>query len=398
MPNPTPSLDELKRQIAQVDALASQGVLSASAAAEARAKLERQLVGAVMATPAPEEAPAAAPRTPRSLAAGVAAFVLVFAAAGYAWRGNHEGWSVAPGDTSAAAAGQGKHTVTPEQIAAMVGKLEERLKAQPGDAEGWSMLGRTYTALNRHPEALAAFRKVVALRPQDAQALADLADAIAVANGRSLEGEPEKLIQQAVKLDPDNVKALALAGTIAFNRDDFKTAIDYWQHAVDRSEPGSDFAQQLQGAVAEARQRAGMPPGAAAVAAATPSQPAAATQGAAAVAGAAITGRVTLSAALKDKVAPGDAVFIFARPASGSRMPLAILRKQAGELPLEFKLDDSLAMSPAARLSSAQQVIVGARISKSGNAMPQPGDLQGLSQPVAVGAQGLTIEIAETVK
>lgn len=409
MPNPTPSLDDLKRQIAQVDALASQGVLSAPAAAEARAKLEKQLVEAVTAVPAPAPgaaaavptAPAAeaAPRTPRRLAVGVAAFVVVFAAAGYAWRGNHEGWSVGPGDTSTAAAGQGSHTVTTEQIAAMVGKLEERLKTQPDDADGWSMLGRTYTALNRRDEALAAFRKVVALRPQDAQALADLADALAVMNGRSLDGEPEKLIQQAVKLDPANVKALALAGTIAFNRDDFKTAVDYWQRAVDRSEPGSDFAQQLQGAVAEARQRAGMAPVAAAAAAATaPSTAAASGSAGSVVAGAAITGRVTLSAALKDKVAPGDSLFIFARPATGARMPLAILRKQAGELPLEFKLDDSLAMSPAARLSTAQQVIVGARISKSGNAMPQPGDLQGLSQPVAVGAQGVTIEIAETVK
>lgn len=396
MPNPTLSTDDLKRQLAQIDELAGQGVLSAEAAQQARAKLQQALTADAGNPAAPVADPLA--RTPRRLALAVAAFVLVFGAAGYAWRGNFEGLAVAPGQAVAAADGAG-HQVTQEQIAAMVTRLEERLKAQPDDAEGWSMLGRTYTALNRGQDALKAYRKVVELKPQDAQALADLADGMAVLNGRSLEGEPEKLILQAVKLDPSNLKALALAGTVAFNRDDFKAAADYWQRAVERTEPGSDLQQQLQGALAEARQRAGLPPLAAAPQAA-PNAMAAAGAGSSPVAagGAVITGRVTLSAALKAKVGPGDALFIFARPVSGARMPLAILRKQAGELPLDFQLDDSLAMSPAARLSTAQQVIVGARISKSGNALPQPGDLEGLSAPVAVGATGVTVEIADTVK
>lgn len=391
MPNPTPSTDDLKRQLGQIDELAAQGVLSAEAAQQARAKLSQVLADGGTAPNLPAAEPAA--RTPRRLALAVAAFVLVFGAAGYAWRGNFEGLAVAPGQAVAAADGAG-HQVTQEQIAAMVTRLEERLKVRPDDAEGWSMLGRTYTALNRGDDALKAYRKVVELKPQDAQALADLADGMAVLNGRSLEGEPEKLILQAVKLDPTNLKALALAGTVAFNRDDFKAAAGYWQRAVDRTEPGSDLQQQLQGALAEARQRAGLPPLAA------PNAEAASGPGSAPMAAAAatITGRVTLSAALKAQVGPGDALFIFARPVSGARMPLAILRRQAGELPMDFQLDDSLAMSPAARLSTAQQVIVGARISKSGNALPQPGDLEGLSAPVAVGARGITVEITDTVK
>ena len=110
-----------------------------------------------------------------------------------------------------------------------------------------------------------------------------------------------------------------------------------------------------------------------------------------------VAGRVTVAAALKDRIGPDDTVFVFARAANGPRMPLAILRKQVRDLPLKFTLDDSLAMSPAATLSSAQRVVVGARISKSGNAMTQPGDLQGFSAPVAPGASGLAIEIAEVV-
>lgn len=419
-------LDELKRQLAQVDELAAQGVLGPDAAKAARAKLEQAVVDAVaggtdaaapkvaskaaakaaaQAVPdAPPAAEAPAARPPRRLVATVALFVLVFGLAGYAWqvRGDFSRWRIGPGENVAAseeAAGGQQHSATNEQVQAMVDRLAEKLKAKPDDAEGWSMLGRSYTALGRHKEALEAYRKVVDLRPQDAQALADLADGLAVANNRSLEGEPEKLILQAVKLDPTNVKALALAGTVAFNRNEFVKAADYWQKAVDNTDPGSEFKVQLQSAVNEARQRAGLPV-AQAAAPAAPAAPAAETKAAPAAAGggASIMGRVTLAAALKGKVEPGDTLFIFARPATGPKMPLAILRKQVSELPLDFTLDDSLAMSPAARLSSAQQVVVGARVSKSGNAVAQPGDLQVLSAPVALGTRDLKLEIAEVVR
>jgi cytochrome c-type biogenesis protein CcmH len=90
-------------------------------------------------------------------------------------------------------------------------------------------------------------------------------------------------------------------------------------------------------------------------------------------------------------------VFIFARATEGPRMPLAILRKQVKDLPLSFTLDDSMAMTPAAKLSSAQRVVVGARVSARGDATPQPGDLQGFSAPVAPGASGLKIQISDVV-
>jgi cytochrome c-type biogenesis protein CcmH len=339
---------------------------------------------------------------------GTAAFVLVFGLVGYGFMGNRAGWQVGPGERGEGAAAAAAATPAEQQaqVQAMVAKLEERLKAQPDDVEGWQMMARSYNVMGRYADAVKAYQRLVALRPQDAQALADLADATAMANGRTLEGEPEKLILQAVKLDPRNVKALALAGTVAFNRSDFKAAVGYWEQAVALADPATGYAQQLAGVLAEARQQAGLPPAPAAkpgagapvdtVAAAT--RPAAAAETPASAQAAAIRGRVVLRAGLKDKVGPDDTVFIFARAPSGSRMPLAILKKKVSDLPLDFTLDDSLAMSPAARLSSAQQVVVGARISRSGNAAPGPGDLQALSAPVGVNATGVTLEIGDPVQ
>jgi cytochrome c-type biogenesis protein CcmH len=226
------------------------------------------------------------------------------------------------------------------------------------------------------------------LKPDDANLLTDYADALAVVNGRNLEGEPSQLIARALKMDPNNLKALSLAGTAAYLRKDFAGALRHWDKLAQLA-PDSDFVRQIQRGIDEARRQAGTP------------APAAQAQapGAAASAGAtaSVSGTVTLAKALAGKAAPDDTVFVFARAAAGSRVPLAILRKQVKDLPLKFTLDDSMAMSPAAKLSGSPQVIVGARISKSGGALAQPGDLQGLSAPVSLGTGGLIIEISQVV-
>ena len=352
-----------------------------------------------------------AARPSRKLWLAVSGFVLAFGLIGYVWRGSHVGFKVAPGDSGTVAV-----ALDPAQLAerakfeALVQQLAQRMKTQPDNAEGWTMLGRVYAALEQHDDALVAFKRALALRPGDAQSMVDVADGLANTQQRSLAGEPEKLVQQALAIAPTNPKALAMAGSIAYSRDDFKAAVGHWSLALKGAEPGSAFADQLQQGLAEARQRAGLLVSAdatvaaasqaaaisAANAAGAGSNPAVAASAVAAVP-AEVTGRVSLSAALKAQAGPDDLVFIFARAPVGSRMPLAILRKRVRDLPVDFVLDDSLAMSPAARLSSAQQVVVGARISKSGQAMPQPGDLQGLSASVAVGSRGLRIEINELV-
>lgn len=390
--------DALRARIRQIDALAAEGTLSAEAAASARAALERQLVDAVVAAPAaaapatPSAAPAmdasASARPSRRLVAALTGFVLVFGAAGYAWRGHPEAWSVGPGSAGTATAAGGSHDLGDAQIQGMVKALADKLRQRPDDAEGWLMLGRSYTVLGRFDEAVPAYRKVLQLDPKNAQAMADLADALAMQAQRSFKGEPEALVAAALKADPANLKALALAGTLAFEAGDFKGAIGHWERAVQVGPADSALVQQLQGGIAEARQAAGLAPATAATA--DPPAPALAPAG--------ISGRVELAPALAAQAAPDDTVFIFARPAEGSRMPLALLKKRVRDLPADFSLDDSMAMTPAARLSGAASVVVGARVSKSGQAMPQPGDLEGLSEPVAPGATGLRIVIGQAVR
>ena len=110
-----------------------------------------------------------------------------------------------------------------------------------------------------------------------------------------------------------------------------------------------------------------------------------------------LSGTVALSPEITDKVSPGDTVYIFARAAQGPRIPLAILRKQVGDLPMQFTLDDSMAMTPNMRLSSFPEVVVGARVSKSGNATPQAGDFEAISAPVKSNTRGLDLVIATEV-
>jgi cytochrome c-type biogenesis protein CcmH len=158
----------------------------------------------------------------------------------------------------------------------------------------------------------------------------------------------------------------------------------------------SPLAQQMRGGIEEARRLAeGKTPETAA--AATPTPASAAPAPAVAAGATTVSGTVSLAPALAAKASPEDTVFVFARPAEGSRMPLAIIRKQVKDLPFRFELSDSMAMTPQSRLSAFSQVVVGARVSKAGTAVPEAGDLQGQSQPVAVGTRDLAIEIRDVV-
>jgi cytochrome c-type biogenesis protein CcmH len=240
--------------------------------------------------------------------------------------------------------------------------------------------------MGRYPEAVRAYERAAALVPRDADLLADYADALAVTQGRSLQGKPLELVQRALEIDPEHWKALALAGTAAFGRKDYGRAIAYWER-LKRVVPGdSEVGRSVDASIAEARELAGAKP----AAAGAPKTPAAA-------AGAKVAGKVSLAQALAANTAPTDTVFIFARASSGPPLPLAVLRKQVRDLPLDFTLDDSMAMAPNLKLSGFAEVVVGARVSRSGNATPQSGDLQGLSKPVKVGATGLAIVIDTAV-
>ena len=254
--------------------------------------------------------------------------------------------------------------------------MEQRTKDKPEDAVAWTMLGRAYGMLQRYPEADKAYRRALALTSNDANLLASLADVVAVQQGLNAAGEPTRLVEQALRIDPNNLKALALAGSAAFERKDFTQAIALWARAREIAPAGSEFMTQLDASMAMAKE--------------------ALAQSAAPVAGAAaqaVRGRVSLAPKLAAKAAPEDTVFIFARAAEGPRMPLAIIKRKVSDLPISFSLDDSMAMSPQMKLSSFASVVVGVRVSKSGQATPQSGDLIGQSAPVALGAKPIELLI-----
>jgi cytochrome c-type biogenesis protein CcmH len=308
---------------------------------------------------------------------GVAGFVAAVAVVGYLVTGSPQ--SLGPQAAEPAAGGGG---MSAKQIESMVGKLARKLEQNPEDATGWTMLGRSYMVLGRYAQAKTAFERRLKLQTQDAGAHADLADAMAMAGGRSLQGEPSRLVERALQLDPNHPKALALAGSAAFDRGDFLAAARHWDRVAELAGPDSEAGRQARSGADEARLRAG--------AAAQP-----------ATAASSVSGTVTLAPALKDRAQPDDAVFVFARSAdaggSGPKPPLAVLRARVRDLPLPFTLDDRLAMVPGAGVSSARQVIVGARVSKSGQPAPAAGDLEGLSAAVPVGTAELKIEIGRVV-
>ena len=387
----TDQVQTLTQQIQKLRALHAQGAIGDAELQKSCAPLERQLVDLVLAAPTA----AAPPRVGGKLAIMLGGLVVSLAAAGYLWTGSPgtpaqpfaSRTNTAPGPQAGTGAGAGAPEIGRDQILAMTERLAARLKDTPDDAEGWRMLGRAQMALEQPELAVQAYQRVAQLLPKDAGALADYADALAVRNGRELKGEPTQLIEQALKLDPLHLKSLILAGTAAYNRGDFAKAVVYWDRAGKIGPPDDPMAQQARAAAAEARVAAKMPP-----------LPTAFGDAPAATAGPArVSGTVSLAASLRGKVSPDDTVFIVARPADGSRMPLAIVRTQVRDLPYPFTLDDSQAMSPTNNLSSAKSVIVVARITKSGQATPQAGDLEGLTAPVAVGSTGVAVEISREV-
>jgi cytochrome c-type biogenesis protein CcmH len=384
-------IDDQRREI---DADLAAGWLDAQRARETRAELERRqrddgvAAGSTIASPA--FAPGGAPRPAWRSALTIAFLVPVASLAVYSQLGRPD--AVLPAvrapaeDARAGAAARpgAGHALTSEQIQQMAAALAERLKAQPADAEGWVMLGRSYVALSRYRDAAAALRRASELLPRNPTLLADLADVIGMAQGKRLAGEPARLIQAALDIDPRHVKALALAGSVAFETRDYAAARGYWERLIAVLPPDSPMQRGVRGSLAEATRLEGGDARGDATAA-----PAVATAGATATS---VRGEVVISPALKARLAAGDTLFVFARAAEGQRMPLAAQKLVVGEQDrLAFTLDDSMAMGPNLRISAHARVVISARVSRSGVAAAQSGDLLGSSEPVAPGASGVQV-------
>jgi cytochrome c-type biogenesis protein CcmH len=349
-------------QLRELEADLAAGKIAQADYERARTELEARLLEDVAV---PDEVPVR--RSARGMTIGLTAAVPVLAILVY----------IAIGSPAALSPQADPHaSVSAEQIEAMVQRLAAKMRENPEDADGWKLLGRSYSVLGRFTEAADAYAKAAVRAPRDAQLLADFADALAMARGQSLEGEPEKLVHRALEIDPGNMKALALAGTIEFNRRQFAAAAGYWKRMLPHVEAGSEDARVIQSNIDEALQAAGSP---------VPAERA-------------LQGTVSLSAKVKDKAAPDDTVFIYARAAEGPQMPLAVQRFKVRDLPAKFSLSDAMAMAPGMSISAHPRVIVTARVSRSGQAAPQPGDLQGASKPVANDATGVSVVIDSLVR
>jgi cytochrome c-type biogenesis protein CcmH len=284
------------------------------------------------------------------------------------------------------------HAVDRKELEAMVERLAEKLQQEPDNLEGWVMLARSYKHFGRFDEAARAYGRVVARAEPNASLLADYADVLAMAQGQKLQGEPEKLIAKALELDPKHLKALALAGSAEFEKKNYAAAAKHWERMLPLVPPDSEQAKAINANVAEARSLAGL--GAAKAEAAPAARMAdGPPQGAGRV-----SGTVQLAPELASKVAPTDSVLVYARPATGSRMPLAVMRKQARDLPLTFTLDDTNAMTPEMTLSKHEQVVILARVSKKPGAAALPGDLEGVSTPVRNSASNVNVVIDTEIR
>ena len=305
-----------------------------------------------------------------------------------------------------ALAAQGDASINDPQMQAMVEGLAKRLQANPDDGNGWAMLGRSYRALGRLEAAALAFGEAAKRLPPNAALLTDWAETVAQAQGRSLAGQPTELIDRALKIDPDYPKALALSGAAAMERNEPAAAVVLWKRLKTVLPPGSPEIAQIDSVVAQIEGTAPAAKAGGAVSAPKNPPPAvgpkaagpapSASGGAASTAGA-VEGRVEFDPKLASRVSPGDTVFIFARDPDGSRMPLAAIKLAAGDLPKDFLLTDAMAMSASAVISAAKRVVIEARITKSGQATPQSGDLAGTSAPVAPGARKVRVVIDKII-
>ena len=374
------NLEVLRGQRREIEADVAAGLLPPEARDEALAELLAR-ADEDLAAREPAAGGAGAPRKPWILA-GMSGFAVTALVIGtYLALGSPT--ALDPGSTAAAPA-----AVSDQQIVAMVESLAQKVKERPQDAQGWALLARSMAALGRFQESADAYGHLATLLPGDAQVLADWADSLGMAQGRTLAGKPYELAKKALAIDPAHPKALALAGTAALDSGEFAQSLRYWETMRQGLAPGSPDAEQVRNIIGEVRGRAaqaGKPlPAATQPPAQAPAKPAAA---------GGISGTVAVAPEIAGRVKGGETLFIYARAENGPRMPLAILRASARDLPMKFTLDDTQAMTPQAKLSGASAVRIEARLSASGNAAPQAGDLLGTSAVVKPGARDVAVLI-----
>ena len=289
------------------------------------------------------------------------------------------------GDLVRVAQSDSERPVTQEGVEKMVAEFAVKMEKDPTNLKGWAMLARSYRILGRNEDAAKAYARAGNFIDSDPQLLADYADTLAANANGSFVGKPLQLINQALKLDPDNLMALWLSGTASYNANNYKAAVQTWEKLAKQIPPDSDEGRAIQGSIADARAKGGL-------AALAPTSAPAPAPSSIASSGKVISGKIELSAELKSKIKSGDIVMVIARK-PGERMPVAVLRVPVSNFPMSFTLNDALAMNPSAPLSQLTEASVEVRISKTGMAKPEAGDLISTAQTIQLGAKDVRLLI-----
>jgi cytochrome c-type biogenesis protein CcmH len=274
--------------------------------------------------------------------------------------------------------GQGPAMPSPDQINAMVAKLEEKLKAEPNNVEGWLMLGRSYKVMQKYPAAVTALNRAYELDKNNPDVVLPYAEALMLANNNNWAGKPVELVEQVLASDSKNVTAVWFSAMSYAQSGNKPKAVEQLKKLSALLPPDSPDKQQIAQIIANADAQ----PGAAADGDARPAQTQTQTQTQPkASTGLEINIKVSLDEGLKAQTQPEDTVFIYAQALSGPKMPLAIIRKKVADLPVAVSLSDADAMMPSMKLSGFPQVRLLARVSKTASAMPMAGDLIGKIEP-----------------
>jgi cytochrome c-type biogenesis protein CcmH len=295
--------------------------------------------------------------SPKKTIIGICLFVVLLSAGFYFYLG----------DASRIAEKNAEKPMTQESVEQMVTEFAAKMEKEPDNLKGWAMLARSYRILGRNAEAANAYARAGSFIDSDPQLLADYADVLAANANGNFAGKPQQLINKALALDPNNLLALWLSGTAAFNAQNYKAAVQSWEKLAIQLPPDTDEARAIASSIAEARKKGGLAP------AGTP-----------AISNQRVSGQVGISSALQSKVKAGDILMVIARK-PGERMPVAVLKTAVTAFPISFVLNDSLAMSPNALISQLPEVSVEVRISKTGMAMPESGDLISAPQTIKLG-------------
>ncbi|MDP1653956.1 MAG: c-type cytochrome biogenesis protein CcmI [Rhodocyclaceae bacterium] len=354
-------------QFAELERDRSEGILAQADYDQARAELQRRLLEDSQAD---ATAPVAAAPAGRAMPIALALSLPLGAILLYLVLGSPAALNPAPH----------QQRLNPDDIEKMVGGFAAKLEKEPENYKGWAMLARSYKSMGRFPEAARAYERTGPMLETSADLLVDYADTLAAVGG-GFTDKVNALIDKALRIDPANAQGLWMRGTASFEAGRYPAAIADWERLLALLEPGSEDAQVIAGNIAEAREKGGLGKAARKVGA----DKTAATSF--------VKGRVELTANLAGKIPAEAVVMVIARPADGSRMPAAVFQARAADLPLAFVLDDSLSMSPDRKLSQFAEIEIEARVSRSGQAMPQPGDLFGLPQTVKLGARDVLLKI-----